>query len=77
MRQVFEYRWAEVSVGEGPDHDLTRLGTDGWDAVGMTVTGEHFGQTYVRILLKREVPATSEELLDVAAYERQQVDAAR
>ena len=73
---MFEYRWVEVSVGTGPDDTLSRLGADGWVAVGMTVTGQHFGETWVRILLKRPVATSAPTLVDVSAYERQQYGAA-
>lgn len=52
---MWEYRWAEVAAGTGDDAELTRLGADGWEAVSTTVTGEHFGKVWVRILLKRPV----------------------
>lgn len=52
---MWEYRWAEVPAGSGPDAELTRLGADGWEAVGMDISGEHLGKTWVRILLKRPV----------------------
>lgn len=50
---MWEYRWAELAAGTAEEPELTRLGADGWEAVGMTVTGEHFGKTWVRVLLKR------------------------
>lgn len=59
---MFEYRWAEVAVGSGIDDDLTRLGAEGWEAVGLTVTGQHFGETYVRVLLKR---TTTPQVIDL------------
>ena len=52
---MWEYRWAEVAAGSGDEPELSRLGADGWEAVSMAVTGEHFGKTWVRILLKRPV----------------------
>ena len=52
---MWEYRWAEVTAGSGDEPELSRLGADGWEAVSMAVTGEHFGKTWVRILLKRPV----------------------
>jgi hypothetical protein len=50
---MWEYRWAEIVAGTGDDVELTRLGADGWEAINLTVTGEHFGKTWVRVLLKR------------------------
>jgi len=64
---MWEYRWAEVPAGAGDDPELSRLGADGWEAVGMTVTGEHFGKTWVRVLFKRPVPAT---VIDLTTAER-------
>ena len=52
---MWEYRWAEVPAGSGEDAELTRLGADGWEAVGMDISGEHLGKTWVRVLLKRPV----------------------
>lgn len=68
---MFEYLWAEVAIGSGPDNELSRLGADGWEAVGLSVTGEHFGETYVRVLLKRSV--TQPAVVNVAAYEQRGV----
>jgi hypothetical protein len=56
---MWEYRWAEVPAGSGEDPELTRLGADGWEAVSLTYTGEHFGKVWVRILLKRPVTAAA------------------
>jgi hypothetical protein len=66
---MWEYRWAEVPAGSGDDAELTALGADGWEAVSMAVTGEHFGRTWVRILLKRPaaVPAVIDLTGDVSA----------
>lgn len=66
---MWEYRWAESPVSDSAA--LSALGRDGWEAVGMVTTGVHFGETYVRVLLKRLVPAT----IDLTAPERS--DAAR
>lgn len=63
---MWEYRWVEVPAGTGDDAELTRLGADGWEAVSMTVTGEHFGKTWVRVLLKRPVTA---HVIDLVARE--------
>lgn len=73
---MFDYRWAEVAVGNGPDDTLTSLGADGWEAVGMTVTGEHFGETWVRVLLKRPMAADSHGLVDVS-FDRRRADRRR
>jgi hypothetical protein len=62
---MWEYRWAEVPAGSGADTELSRLGADGWDAVSMAVTGEHFGKTWVRILLKRPVTAAAPAVIDL------------
>ncbi|HEX8001778.1 MAG TPA: hypothetical protein VF519_03695 [Mycobacteriales bacterium] len=68
---MWEYRWAEVPAGSGEDPELTRLGADGWEAVGMTVTGEHFGKTWVRVLFKRAVTvAAAPGVIDLTAAER-------
>ncbi len=64
---MWEYRWAEVPAGAAEDAELSRLGADGWEAVGMTVTGEHFGKTWVRVLFKRPVPARVIDLTETAA----------
>jgi hypothetical protein len=48
---MWEYRWSEVAVGETGGLDL--VGRDGWEAVGVTSTGESFGKPYVAILMKR------------------------
>lgn len=67
---MWEYRWAEVQAATAEDPELTRLGADGWEAVGMTVTGEHFGKTWVRVLLKRPVAVPVIDLVaDEAARE--------
>lgn len=62
---MWEYRWAEMAASYGEDPELSRLGADGWEAVGMTVTGEHLGKTWVRILLKRPVAATAARMVDL------------
>ncbi len=56
---MWEYRWADVAAGSGEDPELTRIGADGWEAVSMAVTGEHFGKTWVRILFKRPAQVTA------------------
>lgn len=71
---MYEYRWTEVAAGDGHDDHLTRFGAEGWEAVGMTVIGQHFGETYVRILLKRAVASAAPALVDVSAYERRRGD---
>lgn len=71
---MFEYRWVEVSVGDGEDPTLSSLGAEGWDAVGMTATGQHFGNTWVRVLLKRPSQVAAPHLVDVSTYERRQGD---
>ena len=50
---MWQYRWVETVAGNDADDTLSRLGADGWEAVGMTVVGEHFGNAWVRVLLKR------------------------
>ena len=67
---MWEYRWAESPVTDSAT--LTALGREGWEAVGVVTTGVHFGETYVRVLLKRLAPAT----VDLTAAE-QRSDAAR
>lgn len=62
---MWEYRWAEVAAGSGEDAELTRLGADGWEAVSLTVTGEHFGKTWVRVLLKRPRAAVAPSVIDL------------
>lgn len=52
---MWEYRWAECVVGESAL--LKELGDDGWEVIGMTVTGTHFERTYASLLLKRLRPA--------------------
>ena len=52
---MWEYRWADVPAGSGDAEELTRLGADGWEAVGMQSSGEHLGKSWVRVLLKRPV----------------------
>lgn len=52
---MWEYRWAEVPAGSGEDAELSRLGADGWEAVGLSISGEHLGKTWVRVLFKRPV----------------------
>jgi hypothetical protein len=64
---MWEYRWAEVAAGAGDEPELSRLGADGWEAVSMAVTGEHFGKTWVRILLKR--PVTVPAAIDLTRAE--------
>jgi hypothetical protein len=65
---MWEYRWAEVAAGTGEDPELTRLGADGWEAISLTVTGEHFGKTWVRILFKRPVRVAA-DVIDLTAAE--------
>lgn len=62
---MWEYRWAEVEAGSGPDERLTLLGAEGWEAVGMDVSGVHLGKTWVRVLLKR--PAPRPDVIDLTA----------
>jgi hypothetical protein len=62
---MWEYRWAEVAAGSAEDAGLTRLGADGWEAVGMTVTGEHFGKTWVKVLFKRPVTVAAPAVIDL------------
>lgn len=62
---MWEYRWAEVTAGSAEDAELTRLGADGWEAVGMTVTGEHFGKTWVKVLFKRPVTVPAPAVIDL------------
>ncbi|HVE63800.1 MAG TPA: hypothetical protein VNB94_08375 [Mycobacteriales bacterium] len=65
---MFEYQWAEVAAGNDSNAELTRLGADGWEAVGITATGENFGRTYVQVLFKRGIARPA--LVDVTLYER-------
>lgn len=61
---MWEYRWAEVAVGESGGLDL--VGREGWEAVGVTSTGESFGKPFVAILMKRPVTYA----VDLVAIER-------
>lgn len=70
---MWEYRWAEVAAGTGEDAELSRLGADGWEAISLTVTGEHFGRTWVRILLKRPVTVAAPAVIDLTAAEASRV----
>ncbi|MFN2625614.1 MAG: hypothetical protein ABR520_05960 [Mycobacteriales bacterium] len=51
---MWEYRWVETIAGTGEATELSRLGADGWEAVTAAQIGVHFGETWVRVLLKRE-----------------------
>jgi hypothetical protein len=65
---MWEYRWAEVAAGTAEDAELSRLGADGWEAVSATFTGEHFGKSWVRVLLKRPVRVPA--VVDLTEAER-------
>lgn len=65
---MWEYRWVSVPAGSGPDAELTRLGADGWEAVGMDVDGVHLGKTWVRVLMKRAV-TTPPAVIDLTEHE--------
>jgi hypothetical protein len=66
---MWEYRWADVPAGSGEDPELTRLGADGWEAVGLQDSGEHLGKAWVRILFKRPLrvaaPAAEPAVIDL------------
>ena len=65
---MWEYRWVEALADNGPSDELSRLGADGWEAVSMTSIGVHFGETWVRILMKRPAHARVVDLN--SAHER-------
>ena len=50
---MWEYRWVETTAGKADADELSRLGADGWEAVSMAEIGEHFGELWVRVLMKR------------------------
>ena len=64
---MWEYRWCQSPAGSGPDAELSRLGADGWEAVGMHVEGVHLGKTWVRILMKR--PVSQPAVIDLTEHE--------
>ena len=61
---MFEYRWVETVVTEADKLDA--LGADGWEAIGLTVTGTHFGRTYASVLMKR---ARTADIVDLTVAE--------
>jgi hypothetical protein len=63
---MWEYRWHECHTYDATA--LGILGDEGWEAVGMTPVGEHFGRTYLAILMKRPVSAS----IDLLAAESDQ-----
>ena len=62
---MWEYRWADVPAGSGEDAELTRLGADGWEAVGMANSGDYLGKTWVRILFKRALRTQTPAVIDL------------
>ena len=63
---MWEYRWHECHTFDATE--LGSMGDQGWEAVGMATVGEHFGRTYVAILMKRYASAK----IDLLAAEAEQ-----
>ena len=60
---MWEYRWVQTVAGKREAARLSEFGAEGWDAVGLVVSDQQFGETFVRILMKRAAPVAHINLL--------------